>query len=236
MTVIVLSSYDVRSRLQWSGIPYYFTQAICRATSNVIILSPLEPGITSGAQSRMAAAKSNGLRYVLDRDAELLKERSRLVNPILRMHRGADAIVVFHPPDAAFLDTTIPIVIVHDATWRQFTGSYPGFSKAHLGDENYRAGRDLEYLAFLNSRAIIFFTEWAASAARLEYPEMAHKIHVSLPGINLDTVPTRDEVSQFIRNRLNSQWNILHHCCPAISRTKSDWLAESIKFSCESDG
>lgn len=88
----------------------------------------------------------------------------------LDVHSDADAIIVFHPPDAAFLDTQIPIFIIHDATWRQFTDEYPGFLASDLSPETYESGFSTERMAFANAKYLLFMSRWAAESARNEYP------------------------------------------------------------------
>jgi glycosyltransferase involved in cell wall biosynthesis len=117
-------------------------------------------------------------------------------------------VFVLHPPDAAFLTTNIPIVIVHDATWRQYVHAYPG-TRNRMPDETYAHGMEAERLAFEKATWIVFFTKWAASAAALEYPWATSKIHVIPPGANVFSETIGDDVCANIHKRLSKPYKIL---------------------------
>jgi glycosyltransferase involved in cell wall biosynthesis len=210
MKIVIVSSYDVSSRDEWSGIPYYCTSALRQVATELVIISPLEPRKTLRSTELLSRAKQRNLRYLPDRDLDVLRARGHNANKILKHHRDADLIVIFHPPDAAFLETLVPIVVLHDATWGQFTSSYPRFAPESFDEVNFSHALEGERMAFTNSRGIVFFTDWAADAARHEYSELASRIAVALPGANLDIVPTRDAVNNMIASRGRAGCRIIH--------------------------
>jgi glycosyltransferase involved in cell wall biosynthesis len=101
------------------------------------------------------------------------------------------------------------VVIIHDATWRQFTETYPRFSKADLAEETYASGFTAEKLAFGNAAYLMFLTPWAANGAANEYPDFRNKIHVMLPGANLTNIPEHIQIEEDVRRRRAGNCHIL---------------------------
>ena len=193
----------------WAGIPYYFLKELKLMVDQVIILGDVSPAERINAAARLANYRSSGRRYIPDRDVELLHYRSERMRERLAVHSDADAIIVFHPPDAAFLDTRIPIFIVHDATWRQFTDTYPGWSKSDLLEDSYLSGFSTERTAFAKAKCLIFLTNWAADSARNEYPELRDKIRVVPPGANLPDEPAPSSIENALECRLKEPCQLL---------------------------
>ena len=194
----------------WSGTPHFIIDALRREVEKLIVVGTLTEEqrliITMDVKDRFT--RFNRI-YCPERDLAFLEPRAAAINETLGLHPDAEAVVVFNPPDAAFLKTNIPIVVVHDATWKQFTSTYPGFSENDLMETSYRSGFITERMAFHNARWLLFISKWAADAASQEYPLLRHKIRVIYPGANLPQAPGPSAVQQSIAGRTTGQCRLL---------------------------
>jgi glycosyltransferase involved in cell wall biosynthesis len=207
--VVVVSSHNVANPRAWSGVPYFFTNALKKVARSTVIAAPLQPRTISSAEAKNSLYQQLGRKYQFGRDFDLLRARASFSNSILECHRDADAVFILHPPDAVFLETPVPIVIIHDSTWNQYTGSYPGASGNDLAEETFESGFAAEQVAFAKATWLIFFTSWAASSAKQEYPLYAEKVHVVLPGANVFDPPDYDAVLRMIDRRAPTRWTAL---------------------------
>jgi glycosyltransferase involved in cell wall biosynthesis len=207
--VIVVSSHNVANPRAWSGVPYFFTNALKKVARRTVIAAPLQPQTSSSAEAKNSLYRQLGRKYQFGRDFDLLRARACFSNSILECHRDADAVFILHPPDAAFLETPVPIVIIHDSTWNQYTGSYPGASRNDLAEETFESGFASERMAFAKATWLVFFTSWAAFSARQEYPPYAEKVHAVLPGANVLDPPDYDSVLKMINRRDQNSCNVL---------------------------
>lgn len=194
----------------WSGTPHFCIDALRREVEKLIVVGTLTEEqrhiIKMDVKDRFT--RFNRI-YCPERDLAFLEPRAAAINETLALHPDAEAVVVFHPPDAAFLKTNIPIVVLHDATWKQFTSTYPGFSEKDLMETSYRSGFIAERMAFHNARWLLFLSKWAADAASQEYPSLRDKIRVIYPGANLPQAPGPSAVQQSIAGRTTGQCRLL---------------------------
>ncbi len=198
---VVVGTYDPADPTAWSGVPHFFTRALSKLAAEVIIIAPLVPRPPLAFRARVSYHFARGRRYLIDRDREICAVRGREASSAMRAHEDADVVFVFHPPDAAQLDTSAPIAIVHDSTWRQLTSDYPAFSRSILATETFSDAVRLEEDAFARARWLLFFSNWAANAARDEYPQFAHKVTAILPGGGFTDPPCDDLVDRSITDR-----------------------------------
>jgi glycosyltransferase involved in cell wall biosynthesis len=206
--VVLVSSYDASDATAWSGVPYHFLSALKRTAREVVLTSPLQPQNSSKIMEKVQRYKELKKVYFPDRDLEVLKTRAIQTNNLLMSNRDADCVLVLNPPEAAYLETGVPLIIIHDALWAQFTNSYP-FLSGVIARESDVEGMIVEREAVDNATLIVLFSEWAAEAARREYPSLANRIRVNPPGANLDIIPSREEVLAMISQRQPSACTIL---------------------------
>jgi glycosyltransferase involved in cell wall biosynthesis len=194
----------------WSDTPHYCVGALRREIENVIVVGTLDDEQRRPFMEQMKEHYDRtGRKYLPERDFANLRVRAETINETVKLHPDADAVVVFHPPDVVFLETDAPIAIIHDATWHQLTSSYPGYLQSDLSEESYQSGFELERIAFDKANWLLFMSEWAADAARNEYPALSHKIRVLYPGANLPEAPESSVIQQAIEGRTNGQCRVL---------------------------
>jgi glycosyltransferase involved in cell wall biosynthesis len=195
---------------RWSDTPHFCIDALRREVEQLIVVGTLTEeqrlNLAMDVQDRLARL---GRIYCPERDPAFLEPRAAAINETLGLHPDAEAVVVFNPPDAAYLKTNIPIVVFHDATWKQFTSTYPGYSENELMETSYRSGVIAERTAFHNARWLLFMSKWAADGASQEYPLLRDKIRVVYPGANLPQVPGASSVQQSIAGRTTGQCRLL---------------------------
>src|SRR5207247_2623044 len=107
--------------------------------------------------------------------------------------RSFDAIVaLWNPQDAAFLETDIPIALVHDATFALQYDYYPQFS--NLWKWSAQQANKVEEMAYQNAMVLLYSSSWAARSAIEDYGVDPQKVHTIFYGANLDTIPSRERV------------------------------------------
>jgi alpha-maltose-1-phosphate synthase len=206
---IVVSSYNVLAPSAWSGVPYYFTKTLRGMVEDVLVLSSLSPHSPRFTREKVLHYKEAEQWYMPSRDIDLIRYRAQYANSVLLDHDDADIVFVFHPPDAAFLNTKIPIAILHDGTWQQWASTYPRLLGRRLADETAVGGTTLERLAFDKATWIFLFTNWAADAVRNSYPKLQAQVRTILPGANLSDDPGVSAVKRMIDRRDRSHPTIM---------------------------
>ncbi len=92
----------------------------------------------------------------------------------------------------AFLNTTIPIVYLSDATFNLMIDYYPEFTG--LSKKNIKDGNEIDRRALQRIAKVIFCSEWAKNSAVEFYKVPQKKINVFEFGANLLYVPTADDL------------------------------------------
>jgi glycosyltransferase involved in cell wall biosynthesis len=131
-----------------------------------------------------------------------MADRIRTLGPL-------DGIVAAFPADAAYLKVDAPVIVVHDATWRQLIDFYPEFERQSLARESLMQADRLEKDALANADRLLYFSQWAAKSAILDYGVDSAKVSVALPGANLACIPSRSEVAEAIRQRRDKKCRLL---------------------------
>jgi glycosyltransferase involved in cell wall biosynthesis len=93
----------------------------------------------------------------------------------------------------AFVETSIPIIYMTDATFSQLQGYYPGFS--NLPKYNVRLGIELDKSAFMRSAHCMLASEWNRQSAISDYGILDQKITVAPCGANLDKIPVSTSIN-----------------------------------------
>jgi starch synthase len=207
--ITVLSSYNVSRPSVWSGTPYHCVQALERTGTCVDVLCPATPDIPSEASSKFRQYASANQKYLWTRDLQLTKTILDALHKKMLARPETDWLLLFNPSDAAYLDTSIPISIVVDATWKQFVLSYSPFVSRQICRETYEDGCRGEALGFEKATLLLCLTEWAAAGIVHEYPEMEHKVGVVHPGANLAETIDRERVYGNISRRIRKPLNLL---------------------------
>ena len=87
----------------------------------------------------------------------------------------------------AYLETSIPIIYMTDATFQQLQGYYDYFS--NLPAYNIKQGIELDKKAFQKAAHCMLASDWNKNSAVKDYGIDPNKISVLPCGANLDTIP-----------------------------------------------
>jgi glycosyltransferase involved in cell wall biosynthesis len=134
--------------------------------------------------SRLFFQKSYNFAYNLRNSKRIGKELSnRLANDQFD--------IIFAPYGSrqiAFLETSIPIISLADATFQNLVDYYPDFS--NLMWFSQREGNLIEQRSISKSSHLIYPSEWAANSAIRDYGAPPDKVHIVHIGPCLDRLPS----------------------------------------------
>jgi glycosyltransferase involved in cell wall biosynthesis len=94
--------------------------------------------------------------------------------------------------EIAYLQTSLPIVLVEDAPYGALIDYYEAYS--NLTRRSIKDLHALESLALAKASAVVASTSWAARSMIADYGTDASKVHVVPFGANFDRIPDRDLV------------------------------------------
>ncbi len=194
---------DPLSEGLWSGIPLNIIRTLRGMGHEVVVIGNLPPHIPLFARVKTQFYKRiRGKMYLLNRDPAVFAARAKSANRRLKEAGRFDAVLIAYPPDAAYLETKIPILIVHDAAWTQIVDFYPGAERERMAPETLRGGIDLDKTALARCSHAIYCSQWAASSVIRDYGISSSKITVVPLGSGIDKPPTRQQVADYLKNRL----------------------------------
>src|SRR5471032_1274840 len=110
--VVLAGMHDPDEMGFWSGTPRHFILALRRQGHEVVTIGPLNPTMPLWGRLKLHFYhRALGKRYLMNRDRALLRSRAQEAKAALQQQETADAVIIFHIPDAAYLQSTAPIEI-----------------------------------------------------------------------------------------------------------------------------
>lgn len=103
--------------------------------------------------------------------------------------------VIFAPAAStliAFLDISIPIIYMSDATFKLMNNYYK--SSSNLVKTSIKSGDIIESNSIKKSAVSVFSSQWAANSAINDYKTKHDKVKVILYGANIKNVPSEDDL------------------------------------------
>ena len=150
-----------------------------------------------------------GKVYLINRDRGVFAARAKSANRRLKAAGRLDAILITYLPDAVHLETDVPLVIVHDATWMQLIDFYPGTERNRLAAETLRDGIELDKAALARCKHAIYSSTWAVESAVRDYGVPRSKLSVAPFGSNFADPPRREDVERYLKGRLQGPMKLL---------------------------
>jgi len=98
------------------------------------------------------------------------------------------------PQLIAYCKTSVPIIYMADATFKQLQGYYDSFG--NLAPYNIQQGIELDRRAFHNAAHCMLASNWAMQSAVQDYHIHENKITVVPLGANLDRVPAASDLKK----------------------------------------
>ena len=210
MRFVLLGHMDPNDEGFWSGTPMQIVMALRAAGHDVATIGPLEPNVTLWGRVKGRWHRHVfGRTYTINRDPALFKARATQANNLLRDHATADAVIVPYPPDAAYLQCPVPLIVIHDATWSQLLDFYPGYERRNLARETLEGGLELDRRALANCDRVIYSSRWAAKSAIDDYGIAPSKVCVIPLGAGLTAEPSREDVGRWLEHRREGPCRLL---------------------------
>lgn len=211
MRFVVVGSMDPNDPSFFSGTSLSFISSLRQHGHEVATIGPLQPEmpLLDRIKTRVYRHALDKF-YQVDRNPSVLRRRARHANAQLRTHPNADAVIVLYPPDGAFLETTAPLICIHDATWHLLLDYYPpDHDRRRIPAETLKGGYTLDRLGFANCDRAILSSQWAAESAIRDGGIDPGKVVVLNFGVNLAAPPEREDVEQWLARRGEGRCRLL---------------------------
>lgn len=194
MKIGFAARFRPEDKRNWSGT-HYFTWQQLRQYGEVTVFHYPYP---KSLQEWLTARKSiNRLLFNRQTAVEFTRAYARYFSRRLTRDLAKNPVdILFVPASSqliAYVKTSIPIVYLTDASFRQLQGYYPGFSG--LARKNVREGIQLDKLAFHQSAHCLLASDWCRLSAIHDYGIAPEKISVVPLGANLEKIPGLTELN-----------------------------------------
>ena len=137
-----------------------------------------------------------------ERDAFQAKLGGMAASRALSRIKDADACVAFFPASVAYLETSLPVFLIHDASWSQLLETYPHLSSTRQVPRIVRSGADLERRAYTRKNVYpVLTSHWVADRLTAEYDLDPQRTSILPFGANFDEEPERGFVEEKIERR-----------------------------------
>lgn len=123
------------------------------------------------------------------------------------LSHDADFIISTFSPPLAYIKSIKPVLLYTDATFHNLAGYYDHFSRMPLVSK--KQGDTIEKMAYKNSSAIIFSSQWAADTAIGFYNAPTSKIQVVPFGANLNSIPPASYIYGLIEKKSTETLKLL---------------------------
>ena len=193
---------DPVSESLWSGIPLNIVRTLRELGHEVVPVGNLEPKAPFYARLKTAFYRRVLHRqYLMNRDPGVIKLRARDGNRKLAAIGPVDAVLITYPPNAAFVETPYPVLILHDAAWADLIDYYPGHETKTLAAETIKGGLILDEKALNRCDHAIYCSHWAKRGLVRHYGIALGKLSVASLGASFVKAPTRDDLTANLRQR-----------------------------------
>lgn len=192
---------DPLDKRSWSGITYYLGQSLQRNIGDVDFLGPVKfPRWLDKILNGMAKFCRVFFKTEYYTKYSLLQNWYS-TRYLTRKMKGKQYDLICAPassPALGYFRTELPVIHVHDATFRVLTGSYKDFEKASR--ISIWEGEHLERKALKKSAFIVYSSHWAADSAIRDYHVPAGNLFIRPLGANMDFAPDREMIFEKEKN------------------------------------
>ena len=191
MKIALLTAFDSQDRRTWSGTNYFIAQSLQKYCGSVSYIGPLP----HSQQELVGRIIHKGTRVLLKKNFRyyssflFAKKYARIANQWLSKVPVDLIVAPAGATEIALLDTTIPIMLVEDATYTLLHNYHPGFS--NLIKRSFDEMQAIQRLAIKKADLLIYSSRWAAGSAIEDYGADPHKVHVVHFGANFETSPPK---------------------------------------------
>jgi glycosyltransferase involved in cell wall biosynthesis len=203
MRFAILHHGDPLEETLWSGIPLNIARTLREMGHEVEIIGNLKPQVPLFSRLKTQFYKRILKKmYLINRDPAVFAARARSCNRRLKEAGRLDAVLITYPADAAYLETDIPVLILHDASWTQLVDFYPGAERKTMAAETLRGGIELDKAGLARCKRAIYSSQWAVEGVVRDYGVPRSKLSVAPLGSSIVDPPQREDVERYLKNRL----------------------------------
>jgi glycosyltransferase involved in cell wall biosynthesis len=203
MRFAVLHHGDPLTEMLWAGIPLNIARTLREMGHEVEIIGNLTPQVPLFSRLKTQFYKRIlNKMYLINRDPAVFAARARGSNRRLKAAGRLDAVLITYPADAAYLETDVPLLIVHDAAWTQLVDFYPGAERSKMAPETLRGGIKLDKAGLARCRQAIYCSQWAVEGVIRDYGVPRSKLSVAPLGACIVNPPRREDVARYLKSRL----------------------------------
>lgn len=191
MHIAFVSPFDPTDVRAFSGTPHFMTRALRERVDRLSIVAPLPVGGAVRGRVAKLAHRLRGEGYLRHHTWEGVRAMAEAAAEPLAALRP-DAILAPSTLPLAALETDVPMAFWSDATFEANLLFYPEFTG--LADANVAEAHAVERSAIQRASVAAFATDHAARSATGYYGVEDGSVHVVPYGVNLDPVPSADDV------------------------------------------
>jgi glycosyltransferase involved in cell wall biosynthesis len=200
--IAVASIQDPAEMISWSGIPAHICLALEDAGVQVVRVGPLEIKEPPFYRWFRSAYCRLGLKWSFaEVEPWVLRHQAAIVQSSLRRNTP-QAVVSILPEPIAAKHAGVVTALVHDATFALLVDYYLMYSG--LSKRSIRLGHKAYRKALKHASILIYASEWAARSAIRDYDADPAKVHIIEFGANLRDPPVKNEIADFVEQRLSA--------------------------------
>lgn len=183
------------NKKSWSGTYYYSYQQLQKYATTEIFEFPFP----SLLKNYLIQFYKNPNKWFLGKNTAVeflkpyAKHYSRQLEKALLKHKVDLLFVPAAPQLIAYLDASLPIVFLTDATFQQIQGYYDTWQ--NFASSNIKQGVELDRRAFEKATHCMLASDWCRNSAIRDYKLTEQKISVAPLGANLDYIPAATEIN-----------------------------------------
>lgn len=198
----------------WSSIPWTTYSMLQKYPITITQLELCEPSICSLAKlklNRLVYSRLMDMSYPQEAVTSIYREYAKKINRHL-VKDQFDIILLHEPEIAAYLETSVPIVIYHDAPFQAMVGMYNFYT--HLPRSAARQIDGLAHKYTKNASKMIYSSQWACDASVENYGASPSKLAILPfpPGFKAVINSIKDV--QTVLDRRSSNTCSLFFTCP----------------------
>lgn len=207
MRIAYATTFDATDVHQWSGTPYYMSQAFARESAALTYIGSLQRKLPPFFKAKQIVKKYLANQRESPRFNITAAQHYSLQVAQRLKNLAADVVISPLVNPIAYLDCQQPIILWTDALYAALLGFYSPFS-AHSA-QTVAQGNLVTAACLARTRLALFSSEWAANSARELYGIEREKIKVVPFGANISSAPSYEDVQAYIQRRSTKNLNLL---------------------------
>lgn len=199
MRIAYTTTFDANDVHNWSGTPYYMSNALSEAAITIEYAGNFKRQLpTFFKLKQWYSYFLSGQRHSPRFNIVAAKSYSQQLQERLKNFK-VDAIIAPQINPIAYLDCKKPLILWTDALYAAMLGFYPAFN-SHATESILQAN-EITSQCLNRACLAIFSSEWAARSAIELYGIHKEKIRVIPFGANLKKYPTYSEIQDIVKKR-----------------------------------